>query len=330
MLAPGLAAALDAASPGRVRRNASLSRIGRWRIGGDAAILVEPDTAASAVATLRVLADLGAPWVVIGDGANILFDSAGYHGVVVRIGPALGRIDIDSVGGCVRAEAGVWTPRFVRAAIASGLAGCVHAIGIPGGLGGLIAMNGGSRRQGIGDSLMDVDAVGDDGALRRIDRAACGFGYRSSIFLGGGLVILSARFRFEPGDPGALRREALEILADRRRRLPREFPNCGSVFVSNPALYATLGPPGRAIEAVGLKGARIGGARVSPRHANVIENLGGATSEDVLRLIALMRRRVALETGVAMSSEVRHLPPEGPLRPAHLSALALEGEVAPG
>jgi UDP-N-acetylmuramate dehydrogenase len=99
VLAPGLAAALDAASPGRVKRDASLSRIGRWRIGGDAAILVEPDTAASAVATLRVLADLGAPWVVIGDGANILFDSAGYHGVVVRIGPALGRIDIDSVGG---------------------------------------------------------------------------------------------------------------------------------------------------------------------------------------------------------------------------------------
>ncbi len=324
--APALCARLEAALPGRVAAGVSLARLGRWRIGGPVDLVVTPDSPAAVARAVAILADSGVRWTVIGEGSNVLFDSAGHRGVILRIGPDLGGYRADPSTGEVAAEAGIWVPCFVRRTLSLGLAGCVHAIGIPGMLGGLVAMNGGSQRRGIGEQIVEVTAVDPAGRLQRFDRDACGFAYRTSVFQQNGAVIVAARFRYAPGDAGALRREAVAIMAARRRKFPNRLPNCGSVFVSDPALYATLGPPGAAIEAVGLKGTRAGGARISPLHANFIVNEGGAGSDDVLRLIALARRRVFDATGIAMRSEVLHLPPDGPLRPAHDAVPELVGQ----
>ncbi|QPH56058.1 UDP-N-acetylmuramate dehydrogenase [Pontivivens ytuae] len=320
---PEILAELERHAPGRLRTGVDMSTLGRWQIGGIADAVFTPETPEEVSAGLGLLHESGTRHVVIGEGSNLLFDDNGYRGVLVVVGPAMSAFRADPETGLVEAEAGLWVPYFVLKTIRAGLQGNVHAAGIPGTLGGLVVMNGGSQRKGIGDQLVDVKVVEKDGRMSTLTRDDCAFSYRRSALQDRGATVVSARFRYEKGDTQEMRREAIAILAERRGKFPRTQPNCGSVFLSNPALYATLGPPGRAIEETGLKGTGRGGARISPRHANFIVNEGGARSEDVLHLIALARARVAERTGIAMDCEVRHLPPEGTLRPAHLSAIDL-------
>jgi UDP-N-acetylmuramate dehydrogenase len=315
-------AALCAALPAdAVALDLPLATLGRWRIGGPADVVVTPPDVPSLQTVLAIIEQTGAAHVIVGDGSNLLYDDAGFHGVVVRIGRAFGGFSIDA-DGLVEAGAGLWVPSFVRRVIDAGMAGATHAIGIPGTLGGLVTMNGGSQRHGIGENVVSADVVTHGGTLRRIEHANLGYAYRRSALQDGGGIVISARFLFEPGDRNALRREAINILAARRAKFPRVRANCGSVFVSDPALYSLIGPPGMAIEKAGLRGASIGGAQWSPDHANFIVNNGGARSRDVLELIHFARLKVYNLTGVAMDAEVRHLAPNGTMRPAHEVAAA--------
>jgi UDP-N-acetylmuramate dehydrogenase len=293
-----------------------LAALGRWRIGGPADVVATPGNVEALQAVLAMITKSGVPHVIIGDGTNLLYDDEGFRGVVVHIGRAFGGFTIGE-DGLVEAGAGLWVPCFVRQVLDAGMGGATHAIGIPGTLGGLLTMNGGSQRHGIGENVISVDAVERDGSLVRIEQADLGYGYRRSALQTRGAVVVSARFFFEHGDREALRREAISILASRRAKFPRVRANCGSVFVSDPALYSAIGPPGMAIEKAGLKGMSVGGAQLSPDHANFIVNNGGARSRDVLELIAMARSRVYALTGIAMNAEVRHLAPNGILRPAH-------------
>lgn len=302
-------------SRAELARNVSLATLGRWRIGGAGDLVVTPRSAASLAATLAVIARTGVAHAVIGDGSNLLFDDAGFRGVVVRVGRAFGGFRAQG-DGLVEAGAGIWAPSFVRQVIGAGLGGATHAIGIPGTLGGLVTMNGGSQRRGIGENVLAVDVIERDGSRRVMTQAELGYSYRASALQAAGAVVISARFRFEPGDRHGLRREAIAILAARRAKFPRIRANCGSVFVSDPELYARVGSPGEAIERAGLRGWAIGDAQISPDHANFIVNTGRARSADVLALIALARRRVEALTGVAMRAEVRYVSPGGGIRPA--------------
>jgi UDP-N-acetylmuramate dehydrogenase len=318
-------AALDV---GRVERDADLSKLSWWRIGGRADLLVEPRSPSAAQGVLRYLARAGIPRIVIGDGSNLLFDDAGLRGVVVRIGRSLNGMRVRL--GTVSAGAGLYVPRFVRKLGSLGLSGLEHAIGIPGTLGGLVVMNGGSQRKSIGSVVVKVSGCDLSGEPFEHDHAACRFRYRGSRLNDDGLVVLETTLALHQGDPAAMRREMIGIMAERRRKFLKDQPNCGSVFVSDPAMYATVGPPGAAIERVGLKGARFGGAEISPRHANFIVNLGGARSADVLSLIALARDRVRAATGFAMACEVRHVSPDGRIRPAHVTADERSASPRPG
>lgn len=315
----GLAAELADAADLRMRMNVPLASMGRWRIGGAADLVLTPLSVDAVRRAMDALRRHGCPYVVVGDGSNILFDDNGLRGVILHIGRALDRFEITG-DGHVRAGAGLWVPSFVRRVIESGLSGCVHAIGIPGALGGLVTMNGGSQRRGIGEQLVEAVVVDRYGERRVLSHAECGFAYRTSNLQKPGQVVVEASFRYEPSDQRALRSEALGILADRRRKFPKHLPNCGSVFVSNPALYASVGPPGRAIEEVGLKGLACGGAQISAQHANFFVNNGGARSAEILALILTAREAVAARTGIFIESEVRHLAPDGQMRMAHEAA----------
>jgi UDP-N-acetylmuramate dehydrogenase len=298
------------------KRNVPLASLGRWRIGGLADLVITPCSSGALARTLETIARANLRHVVIGDGSNLLFDDAGFRGVVIRIGRSFSKFAVDN-DGVVTAGAGLWVPLFVRQLIARGWSGATHAIGIPGTLGGLVTMNGGSQRRGIGEHVLSVDVIDAGGRERRIPVAELCYGYRRSALQASGAIVVSARFRFMVGDQGAMRREAVAILAARRAKFPKARANCGSVFVSDPALYDLAGPPGAAIERVGLKGFRIGNAQISPEHANFIVNDGGASSADVLALIGLARRRVYEAFGIALQAEVRHLGRDGILRPAH-------------
>lgn len=310
--------ALQRAVPGGVLPDAPLAAIARWKIGGSAAALVEPASAQEVAAVFRIMAGRPEPLFLMGDGSNLLFDSAGFDGVVMRIGQRMADVQVE--GTRVHAGAGIWIPRLARIVGHRGLSGMEHAVGIPGTLGGLVLMNGGSRRQGIGSHVACVHCVDHQGNMLVLDQAACGFRYRHSALQTMPAAIVAAELELERGDRQAILRDMVATLQSRRRKFPKNLPNGGSTFLSDPAMYDTVGPPGAVIERLGLKGTQRGGAQISPLHANFIVNLGGATSDDVLWLIQLIRQRAFSETGFLMDCEVRHVAPDGTVRQAHQAA----------
>lgn len=314
----GLAQQLASALSAPVQQNVDLRAHCWWRVGGTGRLLVEPRTANEVVTCLRILSGSDVPRLVIGDGSNLLFDDDGFSGVLVRIGRRLSGLRIDGLH--VRAEAGHWVPRLVRDLGRHGLSGLEHAIGIPGTLGGLVMMNGGSQRKGVGSQVTAVRGCDLSGNPFEKPHSECRFRYRGSTLQDDGLIVLEADFEMASGDPATMRREMVAILADRRRKFPKSLPNCGSVFLSDPAMYATVGPPGAAIERVGLKGLRSGDAQISPLHANFIVNLGQARSVDILTLIRRARLDVHRATGFWMDCEVRYVSPDGRVVPAHVAA----------
>jgi UDP-N-acetylmuramate dehydrogenase len=282
----------------------------RWRIGGRADLIVRPGDLDQLAAVISLLHREGIAYVVIGSTSNLLFADEGLRAVCIQIGPRMSKLQV--CGQSVIAEAGIWVPGFARRVMKAGLTGAEHISGIPGTIGGLICMNGGSQRKGIGDSLVSVMSVTRQGEFVQRDRTSCKFAYRQSVFQENGEVIAQAEFTFDPtSDHGAVRREMLAILASRRQKFPQKQPNCGSVFVSDPAMYSLYGSPGAIIERLGLKGRRIGNAEISTRHANFIVNRGGAQARDVLSIIRMVQETVFRTTGFLMRTEVRYVDPRG-------------------
>ncbi|MBW6509470.1 MAG: UDP-N-acetylmuramate dehydrogenase [Desulfuromonadales bacterium] len=303
-----------AAEVGQTTVNEPLSNHNSWQIGGPADLLVEPENSTQVANVMRFVQHYQLPLVVIGQGTNLLFDDVGVRGVVLKIGARMDYIDID--GTRIVAGAGTWVPQLARMAMCAGLTGLEHCIGIPGTLGGLVMMNGGSHRHGIGEHVVRVTVVDKDATIQRLSAAECRFDYRYSALQERGAVVVEVELECPHGTPGAIRREMLLDLRERRRKFPRKQPNCGSVFLSTSAMHESVGPPGKIIEEAGLKGLRCGGAEVSRQHANFIVNRGGATSADVLRLISRIRSEIRKQLGFDLRCEVRYVSPNGEISPA--------------
>jgi UDP-N-acetylmuramate dehydrogenase len=299
---------------GPCRFDVPLAAHSSWQIGGPADLLVEPASVGQVAAVVRFAHLHAIPLVVIGQATNLLFDDAGLHGIILKIGNGLSRLEIS--GGYIHAEGGVWMPQLARRAMQAGLTGLEHTVGIPGTLGGLVLMNGGSHRKGIGENVRRVWIVTREGEQIVLDREQCRFSYRSSALQGTGAVVVKVELECAVADRRQIRRDMLADLRERRSKFPRKLPNCGSVFLSTAEMHATVGPPGKIIEDAGLKGTRIGRAEVSPQHANFIVNLGGATSEEVLALIRLIRKTVLEKIGFDLRCEVRYVSPQGDIVPA--------------
>lgn len=313
-LTPHNLAELESLCPGGIARNVSLAAISQWGIGGEADVLLRPSTS-------QQLADLRL-WfhrhqlkhLVIGATSNLLFSDAGLRVPCIQIGHHLSRVSIEK--NTVHAQAGVWVPSLARQLMLSGLTGGEHICGIPGTLGGLVCMNGGSQRKGIGSHVHRVESVDVAGNVVHRTGSECHFAYRSSVYQTNNEVITSVTLKFDDGQPKLIRQEMLAILADRSRKFPRKLPNCGSVFKSNPAMYAEVGAPGTIIEKLGFKGYRIGDAFVSPMHANFIVHEGHGLAKDVLALIHEISEKVFSETGYRMDVEVIYVTPDGDFLPA--------------
>ena len=289
--------------------NAPLSARSSWQIGGPADLLVEPASPEQVATVIRYARQQQVPLLVIGQGTNLLFADEGLRGIVLKIGSNMADLHIQ--GNRIIAEAGLWVPQLARQSMLAGLTGLEHTIGIPGTLGGLVMMNGGSHRKGIGENVVQATVVNRDGELVELSRSECDFSYRHSALQGTGSVVVEVELGCVSADPKQIRREMVADLRERRHKFPRKQPNCGSVFLSSSEMHATVGPPGKIIEEAGLKGTRIGQAEVSERHANFIVNLGGATAADVLSLIALIRQTVQEKIGFDLKCEVRYVNPQG-------------------
>ncbi len=306
-------AAMDLSS---VNCDVSMSAISRWRIGGPADWLVAPREQSQIRDLIHLFNGLDIPWMTIGHSSNLLFNDEGIQGALILVAENLSSLRID--GDVVTVEAGHWVPYLARRLMVAGLSGAEHIVGIPGTIGGLICMNGGSMRSGIGENVVSVRCVDRSGNQIELSHDECDFRRRGSTIQDNSLTVVEAKLRFPEGRPSEIRQKMKSILRSRRLKFPLKMPNCGSVFISDPAMYDEFGPPGAVIEQCGLKGHVFGDAQISPEHANFIVNRGNATAIDVLQLIDHIRFTVREQLGCDLRCEVRHVDPYCNVLPAHL------------
>jgi len=291
-----LAAHLAAVAEGDVATGRRLAPYTSYRIGGPTAIWAAPRSARGVQRVLEAVHAAGAPLFILGRGSNLLVSDRGWPGVTLYIGENL--CDMRFSGEQAEAGAGCLLMDLIHAAAERGLGGMELLAGIPGGVGGALRMNAGAFGREIESLTMGVSGFTHDGRPFHAVRQDITFGYRRAPELDG-VVITSARFRFQPDAPESLRARAGEILGLRARKQPLEHPSCGSVFKRPPGYYA-----GALIEEAGLKGERSGGAQISAKHAGFILNVADATAADVYRLIRRIEERVFTRFGVRLEREV--------------------------
>lgn len=284
-----------------------MSRHTSFRVGGPADLLADPSAPEHVQALRSFASKCGTPFTVIGAGTNILVRDGGIRGIVCRIGNAMSRVSLVPGEQAITAQAGASIRSVCIAAGEAGLSGLEFAIGIPGHVGGGVVMNAGAHGGCLADAVTSVLSLSRDCEFVNWSASDLCFGYRHSALLGTDHIVLEATFGLSQGDPAAIRRRHEEILAKRRATQPTDLPSAGSVFRRPPGHYA-----GALIEAAGLKGARVGGAQVSGKHAGFIVNTGGATASDVLQLIEHVQRVVAERSGVMLEPEVLVLGEDAP------------------
>jgi UDP-N-acetylenolpyruvoylglucosamine reductase len=288
-------------SVGEIAENVPLARHTTIGTGGPARWFARPASIDELESVLEWARARGAAVEVVGLGSNVLVHDAGVDALVLKLDGELSKAHVE--GHVLVAGGGAPNAVCLHRARAAGLGGFEFASAIPGTAGGGVRMNAGAYGVEWRDVMIDaivVDAAGD----RTVTVAELDLSYRHSA-LQPGQVVAQVRFQLEPSTEEAVRAKVAELLGRRKATQPTNKRTFGSVF-KNPR--ADLGA-GRAIEACGLKGHRIGGALISPRHANFIENAGGATSADCLALMAEARRRVHAEFGVELEHEVQFLGP---------------------
>jgi UDP-N-acetylmuramate dehydrogenase len=282
----------------RVRFQVPMARHTSLRVGGPADALASPTGRRSLARLLRICGTHRIPQQVLGSGFNTLVLEGGVEGIVIQLG-ALRRIE-ERPGRALRVEAGVSHSQITRFCTQRGLAGLEFGAGIPGSVGGWVAMNAGIPGREVKDAAREVEVMSPTGrSIRHLGRERLRFAYRALRGLAPGSVILSVLFGVALATPGQVRAEVDRLLARRADTQPLNVPSCGSVFKNPPGDHA-----GRLIEAAGLKGHRVGAAQISPVHANFIANLGGATAADVLALIETAQKRVEENSGIRLVPEV--------------------------
>lgn len=299
MTLPDAASRLAAAVSGSARSSEPMARHTTFRIGGPAALYVQLDTLSDVAAALSILAEEDVPWVVVGKGSNLLVSDSGYEGAVLVLGREFKRHSFED--GVLKAGAATVLGVLVQDAFHLGLTGLSWAVGIPGTLGGALAMNAGSRGGSIGEHVETVTLYDPAAGLRLVHGADVAWGYRRSGLAGRG-IILEAALSVAEGDRAWIRAEMERNLKARKSSQPLSAPSAGSVFLNPEGDSA-----GRLIETAGCKGMRSGGAVVSPVHANFIVNAGGATASDVVRLVRKVQMTVKDVHGVDLRPEIRFL-----------------------
>ncbi|HEX3840565.1 MAG TPA: UDP-N-acetylmuramate dehydrogenase [Acidimicrobiales bacterium] len=281
----------------RARWNAPLGARTTYRVGGTAALLVEPEDEEALLAVAGAIGGAPIPVLVIGRGSNLLVADRGFSGLAVALGDGFEAIEVD--GHEVMAGAAVSLPVLARRSAAAGLSGLEWAVGVPGSVGGAVRMNAGGHGSDTAATLVSYRWVDlRTATTSEAPSARLEMGYRHTS-LAPSEVVVAARFRLVPGDPKQGAAAIADIVKWRRANQPGGS-NAGSVF-TNPEGDSA----GRLIEAAGLKGFRLGTAEVSPKHANFIQADEGGSADDVVRLIAHVQAAVEAASGVTLSTEVR-------------------------
>ncbi|PFZ74282.1 UDP-N-acetylenolpyruvoylglucosamine reductase [Bacillus toyonensis] len=286
------------ANVGRVLVNEPLARYTTMKIGGPADILIVPKHVAGIEKILQLVKKYKIKWTVIGRGSNLLVSDKGIEGVVIRFGEGLDHLEVEKH----RVRVGGGYPLIKLSTLLSrqGLAGLEFASGIPGSVGGAVYMNAGAHKSDISNILSKALILFENGTIEWLTNRGMEFSYRTSVLQtkrpG---IVLEAEFQLQVGEREKIVRNMQKNKDYRRETQPWNHPCAGSVF-RNPIPYFA----GDLVEKAGLRGYQIGGAQISEMHGNFIINTGGASAQDVLDLISLIKHTIKDKFGVEMHTEV--------------------------
>jgi len=279
-----------------------MSRYTTFGVGGNAEVVFKAKRIEALREMVCFLTDDGIPYLVVGRGSNLLVGDGGIKGVVILLNEGLASIEPNSPGKPnVKAGAGVALNTLVNFCLEKGLAGLEFLAGIPGTLGGGVAMNVGAWGREIKDVIMEITILTAEGAVQRMAGNGLRFQYRG-LDLPEGSILLDGSVRLHFDRPASVKKRVISYLDDRKKRQPLDARSAGSVFKNPEGDYA-----GRLIEAAGLKGRRVGGAMISREHANFIVNTGGASAADIEALMDLAVETVMDMFKVKLIPEVRRV-----------------------
>ena len=244
-------------------------------------------------------AEKNLPFYILGRGSNMLFADEGYEGVIIEVGRGLEEVKIEE-NGTVTAQAGIPLSTLAVKLAEAELTGFEFAGGIPGTLGGAIAMNAGAYGGEIKDCIMSATVLTEEGEILTLSKEQLELGYRTSIIQKKRYIVLDAKFSFQNGNSEEIKAKMRVLNGQRREKQPLEYPSAGSTF-KRPEGYFT----GKLIQDAGLRGYRVGDAQVSEKHCGFVVNRGNATAQEVNQLIQDVQKKVKEEFQVELEPEVR-------------------------
>lgn len=292
---------LSGAYDARIERDVPLSRLTSLRVGGPAALVATVHTYPALVRCLEVLDLEGVEWAVFGKGTDIVCSDEGYRGCIVVLGREFSRITVGADGATVTAGAAAPAAKAVNAAYQSGLSGLEMLAGIPGTLGGAVALDAGTRHHWVGPSVSALVALKPGEGLRRYEGGDIDWGYRRTS-LPPDEIVLEAEFSLAPSSKAEVARATDRRLAARKGRVPVGRPTCGEVFLDPAEQQAR-----RLLVDAGAAGLASGGAQASAENPNYVVNAASATAADVLTVIGSMQERVKEVSGVRLQTQVKFL-----------------------
>lgn len=284
-------------SPEQILEKEPMSRHTTFQTGGEADYFLLPKEKEVA-GILALCRAESMPFMVIGNGSNLLVSDKGIRGCVICIGSNMNELytegkEIHAGAGCLLSQVAVEAKR-------QSLSGLEFASGIPGTVGGALVMNAGAYGGEMKDVLKSVHVLNRDGSEEILTAEQYEGSYRSSAIMKSGAIVLSAVFSLEEGEESRIAEKMKELNGRRREKQPLEYPSAGSTFKRPEGYFA-----GKLIQDSGLSGYQVGGAQVSEKHCGFVINKGGASSEDIYRLMQDCIRKVKEETGVTLEPEVR-------------------------
>lgn len=278
-----------------------LSKVTSFQTGGNADVLILPNSEEALRAMLIACKAQGIRYHVIGNGSNLLVSDSGVRGIVFRLGAPLSKMEMLE-DGKIRCEAGASLTALCNFALKHGLSGLEFAYGIPGSAGGAAYMNAGAYGGEMRDVLLSCRHITPDGSVGTFSGADLQLGYRKSVYSGQDYIITELLLQLKAGEPDAIRAAMEDKMRRRKEKQPLEYPSAGSTFKRPTGYFA-----GALIEECGLKGFTVGGAQVSEKHAGFVINKGGATTADILELIRRVQETVYTEKGVRLQTEVLYM-----------------------
>ena len=287
---------------GKMLFHVPLSRYTSLRVGGPVEIMIYPLDVMELKKVIHFSQTQAIPYFIIGRGTNLLIKDGGFRGVVIKLSRGFKKIKIVEVFRNhikVLVEAGVSIKRLLNFSIKRRLSGLEFLSGIPGSMGGALAMNSGAQGRQMQDVTESLTLVTTQAELVEKRRKQLKFEYRQ-LHLPTGAIIVKALIRMKQGNQREILSEIEKIKKWRRQTQPLNLPSAGSIFKNPPGKSA-----GKLVEQVGLKGFQVGKAKISEKHANFIVNLGGATAKDILSLIEIIQNRVYQETGIRLEPEIK-------------------------